>query len=67
MPYNVLLKWTEQELTTTAEAASLCSKQQFLDHHAQNYDTINCEQTFTSFRQQNNMNNVKNFSVPVAQ
>ena len=67
VPYNILLKWTEHRLTTTAEPASLRSSQQFLELHAQIYDTINREQTFTSFRQQqNNVDYVKDFSVPVA-
>ena len=67
-----MLKWTEHRLTTTAEPASLRSFQQFLELHAQIYDTINREQTFTSFRQQNNRKtlvsdfSVKDFSVPMA-
>ena len=67
VPYNILLKWTELRLTTTAEPASLRSFQLFLERHAQIYDTINREQTFTSFRQQqNNIDYVKDFSVPMA-
>ena len=67
VPYNILLKWTEHRLTTTAKPASLRSFQQFLELHAQTYNTINREQTFTSFRQQqNNLDYVKDFSVPMA-
>ena len=67
MPYNILLKWTEHRLTTKAEPASLRSFQQFLELHAQIYNTINCEQTFTSIRQQqNSVDYVKDFSVPMA-
>ena len=67
IPYNILLKWTEHSLTTTAEPESLRSFQQFLELHAQIYDTINREQTITSFRQQqNNIDYVKDFSVPMA-
>ena len=67
MPYDVLLKWTEHRLLTTAEPASLRSFQQFLELHAQIYDTINREQIFASFKQQqNNIDNVKDFSVPMA-
>ena len=67
MPYKILLKWTEQRLTTNAEPASLCSFQQFLELNAQMYDTIKREQTFTSLRQkQNNIDYVKDFIVPMA-
>ena len=52
VPYNILLKWMEHRITTTAETASLRSFQQFLDLHAQIYDSINREQTLMSFRQQ---------------
>ena len=66
VPYKILLNWTEHSLTTTAEPASLRSFQQFLELHAQIYDTINREKTFTSFRQQqNNIDYVKDFSVPM--
>ena len=54
VPYNIVLKWTEHRLTTTAEPASFRSFQNFLKLHAQIYDIINREQTFTSFRQQQN-------------
>ena len=69
VPYKILLKWTEHRLTTTAEPTSLRSFQQLFELHAQIYDTIKCEQTFTSFRQQqqNKNDNVKELSVPVAQ
>ena len=68
VPYNILLKWTEHRLTTKAEPASLRSFQQFLELHAQIYNTINREQTFTSIRQQQNSGDyVKDFSVPMAQ
>ena len=67
MPYNILLKLTEHRLATTAEPASLRSFQQFLELHAQIYDTTNREQTFTSIKQQqNNIDKVKDFSVPMA-
>ena len=67
MPYNILLKWTAHRLTTTAEPASLRSFQQFSELHAQIYDTINREQTFTSIRQQqSNIDYVKDFSAPMA-
>ena len=60
LPYNILFKWTEHRLTTTAEPASLASFQQFLELHAHFYDTINRDQTLKSFRQQqNNINNVR--------
>ena len=60
VPYNILLEWTEYRLTTRAEPASLRSFQQFLELHAQIYNTINRKQTFTSFRQQqNNVDYVK--------
>ena len=52
MPYNIPLKWTEHRLTTTAEPRSPNSFQQYFELHAQIYDAINREQTFTSFRQQ---------------
>ena len=67
VPYNILLKWTEHRLTTTAEPASLRSFQQLLELHAQIYDTINRDQTFTSFRQQqNNVDYLEDFSVLMA-
>ena len=65
MSYNILLKWTEHRLTTKAEPASLRSFQQFLEFHI--YGTINREQTITTIRQQqNNIDNVKDLSVPMA-
>ena len=67
VPYKILLKWTEHRLTTSAEPASLRSFQQFLEHHAQNYDAINREQIFTSFRQQpKNIDYGKDFIIPTA-
>ena len=62
-----MLQWTEHRLTTKAEPASLRSFQQFLEFHAQICGTINREQLFTTIRQQqNNIDNVKGLSVPMA-